>query len=147
MALNFEGNYEINAPRERVWDFVIDPNKIGKCMPDLKSLEVGSDNRFTAVARVGVGFMKGDFKFQLAIVEQIPPSHARLKGSGTGVGSSVNLDTLIDLLDAEKGTKLSYKADVQIGGTLASVGQRVIGSTVEKTIAEVFACVKKQLET
>jgi hypothetical protein len=144
--LNFEGTYQINAPRQKVWDFVIDPNKIGKCLPDLKSLEVGADNKFTAVARVGIGFMKGDFKFQLAIVEQNPPSHARLKGSGTGVGSSVMMDTSIDLAEADGGTKLTYRADVQIGGTLASVGQRVIGGTTEKTIAEVFSCVKKQLE-
>ena len=147
MGLKFEGTYQIRAPREKVWDFVIDPNKIGKCLPDLKSLEVAPDNSFTAIARVGVGFMKGDFKFQLAIVEQTPPSHARLKGVGTGVGSSVNMDTSMDLLEAEGSTKLTYKADVQIGGTLASVGQRVIGSTAEKTIADVFACVKKTLET
>ena len=146
MGLNFEGTYEVKAPRERVWDFVINPNKIGKCLPDLKSLDVEAENKFTAVARVGIGFMKGDFKFQLAIVEQNPPSHARLKGTGTGVGSTVNMDTQVDLAEAQGGTKLTYKADVQIGGTLASVGQRVIGGTVEKTIAEVFSCVKKQLE-
>ena len=147
MGLNFEGTYQINAPRGKVWDFVIDPNKIGKCLPDLKSLEVEAGNRFVAVARVGIGFMKGDFKFQLAIVEQDPPSHARLKGTGTGVGSSVNVDTSIDLAEADGGTKLTYKADVQIGGTLASVGQRVIGGTTEKMIVQVFSCVKKQLET
>ena len=147
MGLNFDGTYQIKAPREKVWDFVIDPNKIGKCLPDLKNLEVGADNKFTAIARVGIGFMKGDFKFQLAIVEQTPPSHARLKGTGTGVGGSVNMDTSIDLAEADGGTKLAYKADVQIGGTLASVGQRVIGGTAEKTIADVFSCVKKQLET
>jgi carbon monoxide dehydrogenase subunit G len=116
-------------------------------LPDLKSLEVGANNEFTAIARVGIGFMKGDFKFQLAIVEQTPPSHARLKGSGIGVGSSVNMDTSMNLADAGEGTRLTYKADVQIGGTLASVGQRVIGTTTEKTIADVFACVKKQLES
>jgi hypothetical protein len=146
LGLNFEGTYEVKAPRERVWDFVIDPNKIGKCLPDLKSFEVEAENKFTAVARVGIAFMKGDFKFQLAIIEKNPPSHARLKGSGTGVGSSVNMDTSIDLAEAEGGTKLTYKADVQIGGTLASVGQRVIGGTVEKAVAQVFSCVKKQLE-
>ena len=146
MALNFEETYEVKALREKVWNFVIDPNKIGKCLPDLQSLEVGSDNKFTAIARVGIGFIKGEFKFQLAIVEQTPPSHARLKGAGTGFGSSMNMDTSIDLAEVEGGTKLTYKADVQIGGTLASVGQRVIGDTVEKTIAEVFSCVKQQLE-
>lgn len=147
MGLNSEGTYQINAPREKVWDFVIDPNKIGKCLPDLKSLEVGTDNRFTAIVKVGIGLMKGDFKFQLAIVEQTPPSHARLKGTGTGLGSSMNVDTSIDLAVADRGTKLTYKAEVQIGGTLASVGQRVIGGTTEKTIADVFSCVKKQLES
>jgi len=148
LGLNFEGTFDVKAPRDKVWDFVIDPNKIGKCLPDLKSLQVEADNKFTAVARVGIGFMKGDFKFQLAIVEQNPPSHARLKGTGNGVGSSVNMDTSIDLsdIDASAGTKLTYKAEVQIGGTLASVGQRVIGGTIEKTIGEVFACVKKQVE-
>ena len=146
MGMNFEGTFEVKAPRDKVWDFVIDPNKIGKCLPDLKSLQVEADNKFTAIARVGIGFMKGDFKFQLAIVEQIPPSHARLKGTGTGVGSSMNMDASIDLADSETGTKLTYKADVKIGGTLASVGQRVIGGTVEKTVNEVFNCVKRQVE-
>ena len=107
MAMNFEGTYQINAPRGRVWDFVIDPTKIGKCLPDLKSLEVETENKFTAIARVGIGFMKGDFKFQLAIVEQNPPSYARLTGTGTGVGSSVNMDTSIDLAEANEGTKLT----------------------------------------
>jgi hypothetical protein len=144
--MNFEGTFEVKAPRDKVWDFLIDPNKIGKCLPDLKSLQVEADNKFTAIARVGIGFMKGDFKFQLAIVEQIPPSHARLKGTGTGVGSSMNMDASIDLADSETGTKLTYKADVKIGGTLASVGQRVIGGTVEKTVSEVFNCVKRQVE-
>lgn len=136
----------MNAPREKVWEFVIDPNKIGKCLPDLKSLEVGPNNTFTAIARVGIGFMKGDFKFQLAIVEQNAPSHAKLKGTGSGAGSSVSMDTSIDLAEAGGGTNLTYKADVEIGGTLASVGQRVIGGTTEKTITQVFECVKRQLE-
>ena len=136
----------MEAPRAKVWDFVINPNKMGRCLPDLKSLNVEAENRFTAVASVGIGFMKGDFKFRLEIVEQDPPSHARLKGTGTGAGSSVTMDTLIDLTEADGVTKLNYKADVQIGGTLASMAQRIIGGTVEKTITEVFSCVREQLE-
>jgi hypothetical protein len=147
LALSFEGAYQVNAPREKIWDFIIDPNKIGKCLPDLRSLEAGADNKFTAIARVGVGLMKGDFKFQFAVVEQQPPTHARLKGNGKGLGSSVNMDVVIDLAQADAGTKLTYKADVQIAGTIASLGQRIIGGTAEKTIAAVFNCIKKQLET
>jgi len=142
----FEGSYQVKAAREKVWDFIIDPNKMGKCFPDLKNLQVQDENKFTAIVRVGLGFMKGDFKFQITALDQKPPTHARLKGTGVGVGSNVAMDTSIDLGQVEGGTMLTYKANVQIGGTLASVGQRVIGSTVEKTIAEVFACVGRQLE-
>ncbi len=143
----FEGTIEVKAVRERVWEFVIDPNKIGKCLPDLKNLQIEGEDKFAAVARVGIGFMKGDFRFQLAIVEKNPPSHARLKGTGAGVGSSFDLDTSIDLAETETGTKLTYVADLKIGGTLAGIGQRVIGSTTQQTMSEVFTCVKKQLET
>ena len=142
----FESTYEIKAPREKVWDFVIDPHKIGKCLADLKSLEVQDQNNFTAVMRVGIGFIKGDFKFKLSITEKNPPSNARLKGTGTGSGSIVNFDTLIDLSDTPTGTLAKYKADVKIGGTMASLAQRMIGSATDKTISQVFECVKNQLE-
>ncbi len=145
--MNFEGTIEVKAARDKVWEFVIDPNRIGKCLPDLKSLQIEGEDKFAAVARVGIGFMKGDFRFQLAIVEKNPPSHARLKGTGAGVGSSLDLDTSIDLAETGTGTKLTYIAEMKIGGTLAGIGQRVIGSTTQKTISEVFTCVKKQLET
>ena len=147
MELNTEGAFQVKAPIQKVWDFVIDPNKMGKCLPDLKSLEVGADSQFTARVRIGVGVMKGDFKFQLAILDQRPPSHARLKGGGTGVGSSVNLDTLMDLVEVDGGTKVTYKAAIQLGGSIASLGQRVMGGTVERTVAQVFDCVKRQLES
>jgi len=120
---------------------------MGKCLPDLRSLEIGSNSQFTATARVGVGFVKGDFKFQLAVLDQEAPTHARLKGTGSGVGSSVNLDTSVDLVEADGGTRLTYKASIQVGGSIASLGQRVLSGTIEKTIAQVFECVKKQLET
>ncbi len=145
--MNFEGTFEVKATRDKVWEFVIDPNRIGKCLPDLKSLDIEGEDKFVAVARVGIGFMKGDFRFQLAIVEKNAPSHARLKGTGSGVGSSLYLDTSIDLEETGIGTKLTYKAEMRIGGALAGVGLRVIGGTTQKTISEVFSCVKKNLET
>jgi len=129
-----------------VWDFVIDPNKIGKCLPDLKSLEVEGEDRFNAVVRVGIGFIKGDFNFRLAIVEKNPPTLARLKGTGTGSGSTVDLDTTMTLTEFPGGTRLAYKADVKVGGIMAGLGQRMMGGATEKTVNQVFECVKKELE-
>ncbi len=144
--MNFEGTYDVKAPREKVWGYVIDPNKIGKCLPDLKSLEVQGEDKFTAVVRVGIGPIKTDFRFRLEIVEKTPPAHARLKGTGTGSGSSVDLDTSIDLTEITGRTRLAYKADVKVGGVMAGLGQRMMGSATEKTVNEVFECVRRELE-
>ena len=84
-----EGSYEMKAPPERIWDFIIDPDRISKCLPDLKSLEVESEDKFVAVTRVGVGPIRADFKFRIEITGKEPPSRVKLKADGSGSGSRV----------------------------------------------------------
>ena len=96
--------------------------------------------------KVGIGFIKGDFKFKLSITEKNKPSNARLKGTGTDSGSTIDFDTLIQLSEIPSGTQVDYKADVKVGGAIASLAQRMIGSATDKTITQVFECVKTKLE-
>ena len=146
VGLILEGKYVLTAPREKVWDFIIDPSKIGNCLPDLKSLEVESENKFIALIRVGLGPIRTDLKFRIEIVGKEPPSRVRLKAIGSGSGNSVNLDLGIELRDILGGSELTYKSDVKIAGMMAGLGQRLIGDATEKTVASVFECIKKQLE-
>jgi carbon monoxide dehydrogenase subunit G len=144
--LNFTGSYELKASRETVFDFVTDPQKIGRCFPDVKSLEMEAEDKFVAVVRVGLGLIKGDFKFRVTVVEKRPPSRVRLKATGTGTGSSVDLDTVIELAEITSGTRLSYIADVKIGGPMAGLAQRVLKSASEKTVNDVFDQARRELE-
>lgn len=141
-----EGSFELRAPKEKLWSFLIDPNKMAKCFPDLQSLEVESADRFVAVVRVGVGPIKADFKFRTEILGKEPIDRVRLKAVGSGSGNSIILDVGIELKDIPGGSELLYKADVKVGGIMASLGQRVIRDTADKTITAVFECVKKQVE-
>ncbi len=145
-GLILEGKYDLTVPREKVWELIVDPSKIGKCLPDLKTLEIESENKFVALIRVGVGPIRTDFKFKIEIVGKEPPSRVRLKAMGSGSGNSVNLDLAIELRDIPIGSELSYKSDVRIGGMMVGLGQRLIGDATEKTVAGVFECIKKQLE-
>jgi hypothetical protein len=142
----FEGSYEVKAPPERVWDFIIDPNRISKCLPDLKSLEVESEDKFVAVTRVGVGPIRADFKFRIEITGKEPPSRVKLKADGSGSGSRVNLDISIEIRQLGGGAQLVYRSDVKVGGMMAGVGQRVITDTARKTVASIFDCIKGQVE-
>ena len=147
MGLHFEGSLLIKAPRARVWEFLVDPHAISKCLPDVQRLDVLEEGKFKAVVRVGVGFIKGNFAFDVAMTDLVPPTHGKITGRGSGMGSAVDVQSTIDLSDAEAGqTRLDWKADVVISGPIASVGARLLSGTTEKKTGELFDCLKAQLE-
>ena len=139
-----EGKYEFGTPREKLWEFIIDPAKIGKCLPDLKTLQVEGADKFVAVIRVGVGLIRSDFKFRIELLGKEPVSHVRLRAVGSGSGSSIILDTTIDLKETPDGSQLAYRSDVKVAGLMASLGQRVIRETADKTISGIFECIRNQ---
>ena len=145
--MNFGGTYEISAPPELIFDFITDPNRIGKCLPDLKSLETEGEDNFRAIVRIGVGFMRGDFDFQISIIEKMRPHRVRLKGIGSGSGSEAKIDTEIELTSTANGTNLVYKAKVELTGLFAGLAQGILLGMVEKTVNQLFDCVKTKTET
>jgi len=146
VALHFAGRLTIAAPRDRVWAFILDPQAVSKCLPDVQRIEVLEEGRFKAVVRVGVGFIKGTFGFEIGMKDLQPPAHAVVNGRGGGLGSAVDVTSTIDLADDGGATRLDWKADVVISGPIASVGSRVLDRTVEKKTGELFQCLKTQLE-
>lgn len=145
--MHFEGTFDVKAPRSKVFDFLLDPQKISACMPDLQKLEVRSPDEFVAVIRAGVSFIKGDFTMRFTTTERDPPAHAKLVAHGTGMGSTIDLDTLLDLADAQGGTSMKWAAEAMVGGRIASVGQRLLSGQAEKIVKQLFGCLQKQLES
>ncbi len=146
--MHFEGTFTVKAPIAKVFSTVLDPKQISGCMPDLQRLDVKSAEEFTAVVRTGISFIKGDFTMNFRVVEKSPPSHARLVSRGSGIGSSVDLETSVDLSESGDGrTTMNWQADARVGGRIASVGQRLLNSQAEKIIKELFACLQKKLES
>ena len=144
--MHFEGVFTTKASIESVFEFLLNPNEISNCLPDLQSVDVKSEDRFDAVVKVGVGPIKGNFTFHLSVVEKEAPKHARLKAQGSGSGSSIDLDTTMDLNSVNGGTTMKWRADTRFGGLIASIGQRLVTMTVEKTVNDFFNCIKQKLE-
>ncbi|HEX7346024.1 MAG TPA: carbon monoxide dehydrogenase subunit G [Candidatus Limnocylindrales bacterium] len=144
--MHFEGTVEINAPRETVWAFVIDPNQVGQCGPGVESIEVIDDTHFKATAKVGIGFISARFNVNMEFAEVDAPNAATIKAHGQAPGSAVDADARMTLSDAEGGTRMDWAADVNIAGTIASVGARLIEGTANKMIGQTFDCMKSKLE-
>jgi len=145
--MHFEGTVQINAPRDRVWAFVIDPNQVGQCGPGVESVEVIDDTHFKATAKVGVGFISARFVVNLEFVDLDAPSAATIKAHGQAPGSAVDADARMQLSDADGGgTTMDWSAEVNIAGTIASVGARLIEGTANKMIGQTFDCMRTKLE-
>ncbi len=125
-----------------------DPNQLSACMPDLQKLEVKSPDEFVAVIKAGVSFIKGDFTMRFTTVDKVPPTHAKLISHGSGIGSTVDLEAVMDMADAEGGgTSMRWTSDAKVGGRIASVGQRLLSSQAEKIVKQLFDCLQAKLES
>jgi uncharacterized protein len=145
--MRFAGSVPIKASRERVWAFVTDPNQVGPCGPGVETIEVVDPTHFKASAKVGIGFISARFVINMEFAEQEPPDRARIKAHGQAPGSMVDATAEMHLSDGPDGaTVMDWNADVNISGTLASVGARMIEGTANKMIGQTFDCMRAKLE-
>jgi carbon monoxide dehydrogenase subunit G len=145
--MHFEGSVPIRASREKVWAFVIDPDQVGQCGPGVEKIEVVDATHFKATAKVGIGFISARFVVDMSFAELVAPDKAVIKAHGQAPGSAVDADAAMNLSDGPDGTTvMDWNADVNIAGTLAGVGARLIEGTANKMIGQTFDCMRSKLE-
>jgi carbon monoxide dehydrogenase subunit G len=146
--MHFEGSVPIKASRAKVWAFVIDPDQVGQCGPGVESIEVVDETHFKAAAKVGIGFISARFVVNMEFAELVPPDRALIKAHGQAPGSAVDATATMHLSDGpDSSTVMDWSADVNLSGTLASVGARLIEGTASKMIGQTFECMRSKLET
>lgn len=146
--MQFDGTVNIEASREKVWEFLTDPNLVSQCAPGLKSVEViEPDKKFRAVAGVGFGSVKVTFETDVEWVEVDAPNYARMKAHGKAPGSGVDISSTMKLSAGPDGsTKMQWSADIVVVGTIASMASRLMGSVTRRLTADFFNCVKDKIE-
>jgi hypothetical protein len=135
--MKIEGAHEIPAPRQRVWEAFLDPEHLKKAIPGCERLEAIGDDEYKATMKVGVGAVKGTFEGKVRITEKNAPEAYRMAVEGSGGPGFVRGEAAITLTETPSGTRVAYSADVQVGGLIAGVGQRMLGG-VTKMMADQF---------
>ena len=145
--MHFEGTTEIDAPRDKVWAFVVDPQQVGWCGPGVESIEQVDETHYRARAKVGIGIISARFAVNLELAEAVEPDRAVIRASGQAPGSAVDAVGEMVLSGPPDGpTTMAWSADVSIMGTIASVGSRLIEGTANKLIGQAFECMRTKLE-
>jgi carbon monoxide dehydrogenase subunit G len=147
MALHFEGTQQIKAPQEKVWQFVLDPNKVAECAPGFKSMEILADDHFKPTIAVGIGAVKATFTLDVQLEDVQPQTHAAMRGRGNAAGSAVDMKAAMTLtpVSADE-TTMDWTSDVNVSGSIASVGARLLEGTARKLTSQFFDCFRQKLE-
>lgn len=145
--MQFSGTTEIQAPRANVWAFVVDPEQVGWCGPGVEAIEAVDATHFKARAKVGIGPISARFAVNLELAEAVEPERAVIRASGNAPGSAVDARGEMVLSGPDDGpTTMTWSAEVQIMGSIASIGSRLIEGTANKLIGQAFGCMKSKLE-
>lgn len=146
--MRLEGEVDIKAGRQKVWDFLTDAEAVSQCAPGLESLKIiEPDKEFEAIAAVGFGTVKVRFVTNVQWRELDPPNLAKMTAHGTAPGSAADVTGEMHLEDtSDGGTHMTWMADVQVSGTITSLASRMMGGVSKKIANTFFECVKGHVE-
>jgi len=150
MAFKIEERFEVQAPVERVWKYMIDPKRVVECLPGAQLLEQKDDQTFLGAIKVKVGPLSMSYKGQAKFTEINEQTHqVRMVGDArevTGSGSTKvsMLSTVVPL--ASGGSEVSVNADVELAGKIVQFGRGMIEEVSRQMFRQFSTCVKQQLE-
>lgn len=145
--MKIDGSYTIDAPREAAYAALSDPESLRHCLPGCEKFDEIGEGRYEAVLKAGVAGIRGTFTGTVTMTNQQPPASYTLAVEGTFSGGFVKGSGDISLADEEGKTRVSYSADGQVGGPLASVGQRLIGPATKMIAGQFFRCMEGQVKS
>jgi carbon monoxide dehydrogenase subunit G len=144
--MKIDATYEIKAPRERVYAALVDPDILRLAIPGCESLEKVDENLYTAIMKAGVGPIKGNFKGDVRLENIRPPEHYRIVVQGKGAMGFAKGSADFDLEEKDGGTLIKYSGEMQIGGSIAGVGQRMIQGAAKMMASQFFAKLEEQVK-
>jgi uncharacterized protein len=134
--MDIAGEYTFDAPQKMVWEALLDPNVLGAVMPGGKGFEQTGDNQYSGLLEVKVGPVQGTFQGQIKLSDIIPPQHYQIEVSGTGAPGHVKAIGSLHLQARDQQTFMEYSGQAQVGGRIASVGQRLMDSAARSIIRQ-----------
>ncbi|HEY6389789.1 MAG TPA: carbon monoxide dehydrogenase subunit G [Bryobacteraceae bacterium] len=136
--MKLEGSYLVPAGQERVYRLLQDPEVLAKCMPGTDRLDKVAEDEYEMKMKMMIAGMGGMFAGKIRIADQKAPESFRLVVDGTGKIGFIKGEGLLNLIAQGEKTEVKYEGDVQVGGTIAGVGQRLLDTTSKMIIKKFF---------
>jgi uncharacterized protein len=143
--LKITGSYTIDAPRDQVWAALNDMEVLARIVPGCERLVQTGENEYEGTVKIGIQSIKGSYSGKIRLEDIQPPHHYKLVAAGRSSNGVVDGSGSVDLAEQDGKTVLTYGGDAQIGGTLASVGQRLIEGASKQMINQSLKALVEQI--
>jgi hypothetical protein len=107
-------------------------------MPGCESLDKIGEDEYRMKMKMALASLSGNFDGKVRITEQNPPGSFKLMVEGSGKVGFMKGEGVLKFAPKDSGTEVSYEGGVQVGGTIAAVGQRLIDGTAKMMIKRFF---------
>ena len=135
--MKLEGEYVFDGPREQVWEIVRDPEVLATALPGTQSLEQVGENEYAGKMHVRIGPVSGVFVGKITVSDEVPPESYTLTVEGKGAPGFAQGTGQVELIEHEEGkTLMLYDGEMQVGGRIAGVGQRLIDTASRSMIGQ-----------
>ena len=145
--MKLHGTHILSAPRQQVWELLNDPARLAKCLPGCERLEPDGPDRYKAVVKFALSAITGVYSGAIELRDKKPPQSLRIRLEGKGAPGFVNAEGSVELKEKSGRTELRYAGEAQVGGLIATVGQRLIESAARKIVTQFFESAAKQLQS
>ncbi len=144
--MRVEGSYTIKADRETVWRMLLSPELLASCIPGCERLEPVDDDKFEVQLMAGVGPVRASYSSVVTLSDKIQPESYKMVVSGQGSAGTVRGEGVLTLTELSGETQIHVVGEAQVAGTVARVGQRLLGSASKMIMNQFFGCVKEKIE-
>lgn len=144
--MKIDGSYTVPIDAQRAYLLLQDPEILAQCMPGCDHLARIGENEYEMKMKMVISSLNGLFAGTVKIADQSPPDRFRLIVEGNGKVGFMKGEGLLTLIPVESSTEVKYEGEVQVGGTIARVGQRLLDASSKLIIKKFFEKFSSMIE-
>jgi carbon monoxide dehydrogenase subunit G len=144
--VKLEGTTLLPGTPEQVWELLNDPTRLAKCLPGAETLEPDGPDRYKVHVKFGIAAISGKYAGTVELKDKKPPLSLRMRVEGKGSPGFMSGEGRLELSAKGGQTEVRYAGDAQVGGVIASVGQRMIEAAARRIVQQFFESCAAQLK-
>jgi carbon monoxide dehydrogenase subunit G len=134
--MEIAGEYTFEAPQELVWRALQDPEVLASVMPGGEDFKEVGENEYEGKLNVRVGPVMGKFAATIKLSDIVELTSYNMVVDGNGAAGFVKASGRMELTRQGDSTTMVYDGDAQVGGRIASVGQRLLDASAKSIIRQ-----------